>query len=221
MRLTALSFEEWVRHLFDHPGGGPQWWADVEAPFWAGPPAVTVAYVTRLFEEPVGMLARYDDAQLGQGFWYLVSNGASDCMFALSDGTVRLDDRLRAVRAFTNVFRSIFAERCSPHLSHCDEPGASPLNVTCYMWWDLLPLAGAPDDPAARPLGMAALDVMRDVLALDSIACQESALHGLGHWHAGHPREVEGIVDAFLARATDARPALVGYARSARSGCVL
>jgi hypothetical protein len=220
MRLASLSFEEWVRHLFDHPVGGPQWWADVEAPFWAGPPDVTVAYVTRLFEEPVGVLARYDDAQLGQGIWYLVSNGASDCMFALSDRTVPLDDRLRAVRAFTNVFRSVFAVRCSPHLSHCDEPGASPLNVTCYMWWDLLPLAGAPDDPAARPLGMAALDVMRDVLELDSIACQESTLHGLGHWHAGHPREVEGIVDAFLARAPAARPALVGYARSARSGCV-
>jgi hypothetical protein len=88
------------------------------------------------------------------------------------------------------------------------------------MWWDLLPIAGAPGDPSRRTFDRAAVDVMADVLALDAVACQESALHGLGHWRSAYPDAVEAIVDRFLASATRARPELVAYARSARSGCV-
>jgi len=62
---------------------------------------------------------------------------------------------------------------------------------------------------------------MTNALALDSIACQESALHGLGHWHGAYPDEVEAIVDRFLAAHPTSRPELLTYARSARSGCVL
>jgi hypothetical protein len=67
---------------------------------------------------------------------------------------------------------------------------------------------------------VAALDAMRDVLGLDAVACQESALHGLGHWQSAYPDEVGDIVDAFLATAPDRRPDLVRYAQSARVGCV-
>jgi hypothetical protein len=219
-RIELTSFEDWVRHLFDHPATGPQWFADPDAPFWAGSADVVVSWVTRLFDDPLPPLAPYSDAQLGQGFWYLISNGASDCMFALLDASVPLDARVRCLSATTTVFRRLFAARCTPHLSHLDEPGCGPLDTTCYMWWDLLPLAGAPGDAARRALDGAALDVMADVLALDAVACQESALHGLGHWHAAYPDVVEGTVDRFLAASIERRPELVAYARSARSGCV-
>lgn len=218
--LTDLSFDDWVLHLFDHPATGPQWYADPDAPYWTGTPDVTIAYVTRLLEDPLPALEGYTDAELNQGFWYLVSNGGSDCMCALSDATVPLDARARCVRAFGTVFRDLFAVRCTPHLSHCDEPGAGPLNPACYMWWDLLPLCGAPEDATRRALDRAALDVMATTLGLDAIACQESALHGLGHWHLAYPREVEAIVDAFVVASPTARPELLVYARSARAGCV-
>jgi hypothetical protein len=220
-RLTALSFEEWVRHLFDHPASGPQWFADPEAPFWAGPAAVTLAYTTRLLENPLPPLAGYSDAQLGQGFTYLVSNGGSDCMLTLLDSTLPVADRVCCIRAFTTVFRSLFAPRCTPHLSHRDEPGCGALNGACYMWWDLLPLAGAPDLREHRELDRAALEVMAETLGLDAIACRESALHGLGHWHCAYPREVEATIDRFLDAHAGERPELLAYARSARSGCVL
>jgi hypothetical protein len=61
---------------------------------------------------------------------------------------------------------------------------------------------------------------MADVLALDSVACQESALHGLGHWQAAYPHVVEATIDRFLAARPRARPELVAYARGARAGCV-
>jgi hypothetical protein len=66
------------------------------------------------------------------------------------------------------------------------------------------------------------LDVLTATLALGSIACQEAALHGLGHWHwRGDRSQVAPIVDAFIARNPGARPELLTYARAARGGCVL
>jgi hypothetical protein len=220
-RLSNLSFDEFVRFVFDHSVGGPQWYFDSDAPFWVGPGAVTIEYVTRLFEEPEGVLAPYDDAQLGQGFWFLLSNGGSDCMLALVDETVPVADRARCLASFTSVFRRLFAVHCSPHLSHLDERGAAAINLPCYMWWDILPLAAAPEDRARREIDRTALDVMANVVMLDAIACQESALHGLGHWQHAYPREVETIVDRFVAAHPQARTELLAYAESARCGCVL
>jgi len=67
----------------------------------------------------------------------------------------------------------------------------------------------------------ATLRVMSDVLDLSSETCQFSALHGLGHWHAHHPEQVEQIVDAFLTRHKDLRPHVIEYASRARLGSVL
>jgi hypothetical protein len=39
---------------------------------------------------------------------------------------------------------------------------------------------------------------MEHILGLGSLACQESALHGLGHWQRQHATEVARIIDAFV-----------------------
>jgi hypothetical protein len=44
---------------------------------------------------------------------------------------------------------------------------------------------------------------MEHTLWLNSLACQESALHGLGHWQALYPEQVAGIVDHFCAAHTE------------------
>jgi hypothetical protein len=67
----------------------------------------------------------------------------------------------------------------------------------------------------------ATLRVMAAVLDLPSELCQFSALHGLSHWHAQHPEQVEQIVDAFLARHRGLAPHVIEYASRARLGSVL
>jgi hypothetical protein len=62
---------------------------------------------------------------------------------------------------------------------------------------------------------------MARILGLKSLACQESALHGLGHWQRGHDRQVSAIIDSFLAANPEIDTRLIGYANSARCGCVL
>lgn len=218
--IKFLRFEDWVRHMFDHEASEPKWYFEPEAPVWIGPPDLNVEYITRLFEDPVSVLSKYSDEQLNQGFWFLVSNGASDCMFALMEESIPIEKRLRCVKSFVSVFEKIFAARCSPHLSHLDEPGASPINLACYMWWDIIPFGGNPNTPSGNLLNAAALSVMTETLNIESIACQESALHGLGHWHAAYPAEVELIIDRFLSSHRELRPETVNYAKSARCGCV-
>jgi hypothetical protein len=61
---------------------------------------------------------------------------------------------------------------------------------------------------------------MTETLNIESIACQESALHGLGHWQAAYPAEVELIIDRFLSSHRELRPETVIYAKIARCGCV-
>src|SRR5262249_26512755 len=130
-------------------------------------------------------------------------------------------DRLRLVRATIPLFTRLFAVRCAPVLAHLDEPGGTPLNGRCYMWWDTFPSLGRAGDPHLKEMQREALEALRAILSLNSLPCQESALHGLGHWHRHQAEQVEEIIDDFLATHTTARPEILRYARAARTGCIL
>jgi hypothetical protein len=214
--LTSLSYEAWIEHVFSHEVRPYRnaWYFDPDCDMWSAPAWLSVGYLTRLFENPEPALAYFSDAQIAQGLHYLIDSGAGGVVLALGDESVPLIDRERCVRAIEILFANLFAARCTPHLSHLDEPGAGDLNGICYMWWDVF-ATGALD------LTGATLAAMERILALDSIACQESALHGLGHWRAYDERAVEAIIDAYLTRRPCLRRELGAYARAARGGCVL
>jgi hypothetical protein len=142
-------------------------------------------------------------------------------MFALTDTSAPLQTRIRCVESFCSLFEKLFATRCSNHLSHLSPATASPLNVACYMWWDIIPFHGAPDDALRHELDAAALSVMEEILSLDSLPCRESALHGLGHWHSCYPDRVREIIGRAMSHGQGWSPELSAYARSAKSGCVL
>jgi hypothetical protein len=89
------------------------------------------------------------------------------------------------------------------------------------MWWDIIPIGPQPNDPGRMDLDREILGVMESTLQLDAIACQESALHGLGHWHYGYPKQVAEIVDAFLQSHEGLGAELRTYAANAYRGCVL
>lgn len=221
-QLTDLTFEEWLIYVFDRPvNSGQEWYWDSEANWWYGSNPQIVQFITRAFEGGEALLEPYSDAQLNRGLWFIASNGCSDYMFALLDSSVPWAARQRCMRSIQNLFEACFARRCTPHLSHLDEPGAGPLNPACYMWWDLIPIAAQPDDPDRRGLDGEILGVMESTLQLNSVACQESALHGLGHWQPYYPEQVGEIIDTFLQRQKSLREELRMYALNAARGCVL
>lgn len=224
MTIRIDSFDEWVIYAFDHPvePSMPAWHWDWDAASWdeLKEPGVTVEYLTRFFEDIAEVAAPYTDAQLNQGLWFIGNNACSSHMFAVNDEHVPLADRVRCIHAMSSLYENLFAVRCTPHLGHRSEEG-NPLNSACYMWWDILPIGGDPKTRDGQQLNQAMLDVMQNALEIDSDACRESALHGLGHSHYIYPEKVEKIIDAFLKQHPNLRPELEIYAKSARGGCVL
>lgn len=225
-RLMDLSFEQWLDYVFNHPVTKPAWYWKKGDYWWSEKrkPAVTISYLTRAFENPTKAFSQYSNAQLNQGLWYLVSVNCSDYMFMLYDTNVPIVDRQRAIRAIYTLFEQLFFPRCSQNLRHLDEHDqgtSNPLDVVCYMWWDLFPTNGATTGPYSKILAQEIFDVITQTLDLESDACRESALHGLGHWHLYEPRRVESIIDRFFAKRPKIRPELKSYARRARKGSVL
>ena len=217
---SDLSLDEWIRYLFDHPVADPAWHFDIATSYHELTATRAAELIAETFEKSGDLLQAFTDAQLNQGFWFLVSSGSSDYMFCLTDVSVPWPLRRRALRSFILLFRDLMATRCTPSLSHRAEPGGA-LNSACYMWWDLLTLDGhwqsrRPPEPIQAEM----LVVLGELLAIRHDACQESALHGLGHLALFHPEAVPAI-DAFLAAPDGVRPELLAYARQARTGRIL
>jgi hypothetical protein len=154
--------------------------------------------ITRLFEDPERTLCWFSDDQIAQGLTYLVVTSASGDNGWLSAMEVPGEARVRCIEAIGKLFDRLFAPRCTRHLSHLSEVAAGTLNCVCYMWWDEFPCIALPGDPNLRRISGTALTTMEHILGLGSVACQESALHGLGHWQRQHASEVARIIDAFV-----------------------
>jgi hypothetical protein len=213
------TLEDWVRFVFDHPVTETAWHFDTNAPALVLPPERAAHLIAETFERAAELLRPFTDAQLNQGFWFLVGSGNSDYSGCFTDASVPWPARRRALHAFVPLFREVMAMRCTPSLSHLDEPGTA-LNSACYMWWDIIPLSPPLDARQPRDrIHDEILAVLAELLEVPHDACRESALHGLGHW-AFYDPQAKTLIEAFLDRARDLRPELLQYARAARTGCI-
>ncbi len=235
--LSDLNFEEWVVHIFDHPVTDPAWYWDMDAEWWHHSHEEAVDYMTKLFEYAGNILVSYTDEQANQGLWYLSSTTISDYFNALHDVTIPIQKRLRCLESIYSLFKQLYTVRCSLHLSHLvrsDEPnptGYSIINLSCYMWWDNVSTiyTGAIIEDYLELYSRTMLDVLKRILELESIACQESALHGLSHYQSfsRHFREdvtkheVIDIISNWLKTHKKIPASLKTYALAARFGGVL
>lgn len=222
-QLKNLTFEQWLTYVFDHPVNDVKqaWYWDMDRDWWDEDAADTIQFLTRAFENAAVLFQPYSDAQLNQGLWFIVDNSCSNHMFALLDDSVPWSARQRCISSIHQLFAQCFAKRCTPHLSHLDEPGAGPLNAVCYMWWDIIPIYGKPDDPTRKEMDQDILRILESTLQLDSIACRESALHGLGHWQHYYPERVGEIIDKFSMHYRELPEKLHAYMLNAYRGYVL
>lgn len=221
-----LPFEGWIAHIFDHPILNPQWWwQEPESGHfqsWDGiaDSARTLAYITRLFREPRGLICRFTRQQIDQGFNYIVSSGCSDYMFVLTDTALPWPDRRACFDAMITLYTELFAPVYQNDLGHASAPEPSDRpTFACYMWWDVIPLYGSMKHADVDRINDAVLNVFEQVLKLKAESCLESVLHGLGHWHNDFPERTESIIREFLNR-TDITPELRVYAHHAAEGAV-
>jgi len=217
MHDTLPTFAAWIAHCFDHPVDERSWYCGNGVQEWEAPEELTLAYMTRLFSSSSEFTGQFTDEQLNHGFWYLVF--ASDYMFLLKDDNLPEEARLACLRAMSSLFADLFNARCTNASAQGGSvDGMSALNDVCFMWWDVLPIHPGFGAKSVH-VDAAVMEVLEGILKLDSIACQESALHGLGHWAHGPAEQVERIVANYLAR-TPADGVLRDYAARAAKGDV-
>lgn len=233
-----LTFDEWVAYVFDRPvppdrppgaagesdDDWPEWYYcfdadDHELDWWEPDPPTLLTYLTRLFENPGFLLDRYSDAQVAQAFLY-IAGFHSEYFRTVFESDSSEADLQRWVRSVSNVYRDIFAVRCTAHYGHLNsgEP-PNPLNDICFMWWDIGGMEYAVFSGGYEHLVDPIFEVLEQTLQLPNIACQESAVHGLAHVKLSsddeHKPRVREIIDRFLARA-DLTKELRAYAVRAR-----
>lgn len=212
-----MEFSAWLDLVFGH--ADPDWFFALEAETPALPPAEAAAHILHLLDAPGETLAPRTDTQIAGGLRYLFDymSGFAEAR-AFGHPSVATADRVALATRIDRLWFEVFAPRCAPALGHLSEE-ASPLNTMCYMFWDSFHGIEA-TDPTEKHTP-AFIEAMGRILALAHPACQESALHGLGHWGDRDPDRHDALIGAFLAEDRAARPELIGYARATRAGCVL
>jgi hypothetical protein len=217
--LHDLTFEQFVDFQFGPAVGRPPYF-EIDHDWWAPEPRTGIAYLTRLFARGAEVLRWFHDDQIAQGLTGLVNTMAVGDQPWMRDPMTPGQERANVWPAIATFFEQVLAPRCVPELGHLATEVPPPINTVTYMWWESFPALAEPDDPDRERIADAELDCLVRVLSLESPACQEAALHGLGHRLAHEPRCAE-VIDRYLADGSAAAPELVAYAESARSGCIL
>ena len=197
--VANLSFNAWMSGMFcpDTQGVGrpPVYRADMPT----ADAETIVLYLTQLFEQPVFTLDCLDDETLAEGFRYLA--WGSGYLRALGDRRVELRARTRCIAAFGSLMASLFAVRCSHHLSfRTRNRFASPLNYIALDLWEALYAQLPKDEGPGRILNREALMALEQTISQPALACREGALYGLSLWRDGRPEEVMEIIQGFLCR---------------------
>ena len=116
-----------------------------------------------------------------------------------------------------NVFDKVFNRTCCDLVRQRGAASGLDYGYICHMWWDIFPRHGIPYDSGMTAIDTTILEILERLLLLDGIACKESGLHGLGHWHVAYPERVEEIIDRNL---SSIPMPLSEYAALARQGDV-
>ncbi|MFZ2059742.1 MAG: hypothetical protein WAU82_01900 [Candidatus Binatus sp.] len=219
---VSTTFDEWLMWVFDHPVAeetSDEWWwqepdSDEGGRWLDRPPMQALTFVTRLFEDPLAYLSCYSDAQIDQGLWFIVGTTNSKHFEWIVDGRVDLGLRKRCIRSIETLSSALFAPRCSDEIIH----GTKPLDSICYMLWDLA-MHGAYSNVRDPEIDREAVKTLARIIEIPSFACQQSALHGLGHLvydaHLGCD-----VIQKYLEDHPDLRSDIRKYAEQALQGKV-
>lgn len=158
------------------------------------------AYATRFNGDIAQIVAEHGEHPVGKAIWHIYGVG-SGCMWDVLDSSLG-GERLHFMESVKTLYVDGFMRFCSNHFGNTDsgpEP-SRPLNSACYMLWDMDGIE-CPAINGDTEMLDSSLDVLGFALNLDHLACQESALHGLGHLAHSYREITTPIIRDYLRRA--------------------
>jgi hypothetical protein len=212
-----MGFDEFVSFIFERPDDHREWYFDPELVNPELNADTAVQFSSRVFSDIQAYTNQFTEGQLSLGLNYLINPSCSSYCYSFLDNSVSERSRSSAIASMYDVFKYVFTRIASEIPSHNVHTPPYSYNYICYMWWDVFPRHGIPMQRDLKRIDEVILETLRNILLLDSIACKESALHGLGHWHAAYPEFVEQIIDSM---SPGIPVQLKKFARNARAGSV-
>jgi hypothetical protein len=171
----------------------------------------------QVFERIDEISNTFSEKQICMGLQYIINTSFSSWGYAFVSESVPVNSRVAAIQAMFTVFDRLFASKCTQDMRYTEITGQRNLTFAemCYMWWDIFPRHGVPQESALISIDSAIVETITRVLHINNFACVESALHGLSHWFSAVPEVVIQKIDEALITIP---PDLRKYALDARSG---
>lgn len=225
--VNPSRFNEWLSVYFEPYDGVASVWeafppGSPSPQFSASADEIADLFIYTL-ERSGDELAGLSDWQVGNGLDNLLNSHFTDVAYVVRNGAVSDAKRLACVHALKTLYADCLTPRASPSLGHLSETSeCPPLNMICYMLWDVTPLSHWGEGPRADAMYPALADVMESALQSDNPAVIESGLHGLGHMVYSRPDLAVPPIDRLIAhRRSSLRHELHAYAKKARTGMIL
>jgi hypothetical protein len=181
INTDKFSFDEWIDLVFDHEPAqsiSQAWYWDNDLYFY-GSKEHFVENCIKLFKNPEFLLERFTAEQLDEGFFGFILGPVNGMESWLCDKAESPELRREFIMSSVSVFEKLFTK--------------NPLESSCFMWWDSLRNFQDDKDPKTAEWMFEALS---QILKIDSLDCQKSALHGLGHLE---PEGKKKLIEDFLA----------------------
>ena len=197
-----MNISEFTQYLYDRPANKTEWYFEDDHEDIDLPKDQLVQLATQAFNSVVDVTNHFDERQICMGLRYLVNPSCGPVPYLYMDTSIDFAIRSSAISSMRNVFRYLFASLRN-ELGLYRVSGGAPFSFgeTCYMWWDMFPRHGVPRQPELEETDAVICRTIGSILEIDNLACQESALHGLGHWFSSRPDEIVEMVGVFLPRA--------------------
>lgn len=179
VNLDEFSFEDWVKFIFDRTPNenvNKRWYSNVVK---EGSTEIFAENCIRLFKNPEFLIENYSAEQLDEGFGgFILMEGVP--FWWLWDKNKNPELRREFILSSFSVFEKLFVKQ--------------PLKFSCFMWWDSL--RGFSEDKDLQVYEWM-FEALSQILEIDSVDCQRSAVHGLGHIeHRGK----KDLIETFLRR---------------------
>jgi hypothetical protein len=181
-------------------------------------PDMVAARVSRLCDSALEWTNNLGPSRSGHLLWYLMGVGEQVWHDVAKASAAAATQAILSLKSLYGMFASRLTEPV-----HATQDASDPLGSVCYMLWDIDGgLESIPRFDRPPHLVAPCFEVLEHALSLDSPACWQSALHGLGHIQFSRKDDrARELIDAFLrSRGNSVPEHLAVYAAHARKGYV-